>query len=128
MKYLSIEEVFTIYERMIRIGGGRGDVHDFTLFHSAVERPKATFLGRDLYPDIYNKAAALLHSLVKNHPFDDGNKRTAYYSTKRFFYINGYILEAKLKEVLTFMKSVDVKNLTKEDIEYWLKKHTKKIT
>jgi death on curing protein len=127
MNYLTIDEVYAIHQRMIKIGGGRLDVHDFTLLHSAVERPKAMFGGHDLYPTIWEKGAALIHSLIKNHPFDDGNKRTAYYSTKRFFYINGFILNALKDEVIKFTVSIDVKNLTKDKISFWLKKHCVKI-
>jgi death on curing protein len=127
MNYLTIDEVYAIHQRMIKIGGGRWDVHDFTLLHSAVERPKVTFGGRDLYPTIYDKSTALIHSLIKNHPFDDGNKRTAYYSTKRFFYINGYILNANINEVIKFTVSIDVQNLPKEKISLWLKSHCVKI-
>lgn len=127
MNYLTIDEVYAIHQRMIKIGGGRSDVHDFTLLHSAVERPKATFGGHDLYPTIWEKAAALIHSLVKNHPFDDGNKRTAYFSTKRFLYINGYILNATKIDVIKFTVSIDVKNLSKEKISRWLSSHCVKI-
>lgn len=126
MMYLSIDEIFAIHLRMIAVGGGRPDIHDVTLLHSAVERPRATFGGKDLYPSLLKKAAALLHSLVKNHPFDDGNKRTAYYSTKRFLWINGHALYAPKKEVVSFMKSVDVHNLSLEEISAWLKAHSKR--
>lgn len=52
-------------------------MRDIGLLQSAIARPQATFEGRDLYGDIFAKAAALMHSLVQNHPFLDGNKRTA---------------------------------------------------
>ncbi len=126
MNYLSLEDVYAIHRTMIAVGGGRGDIHDFTFLHSAVERPKATFGGQDLYPTVWEKASALLHSLVKNHPFDDGNKRTAYYSTKRFLFINGYMLKAKKADVLAFMVSVDVQNVTPEAIAAWLASHCTK--
>lgn len=126
MNYLSLEDVYAIHRAMIAIGGGRGDIHDFTLLHSAVERPKATFGGQDLYPTVWEKASALLHSLVKNHPFDDGNKRTAYYSTKRFLYLNGFTLKAKKAQVLTFMVSVDIKNVSQKEISSWLRSHCTK--
>jgi death on curing protein len=127
MKYLAIEEIYAIHQKMIEVGGGRSDVHDFGLLHSATERPKATFGGHELYPTIWDKATALIHSLIKNHPFDDGNKRTAYYATKRFFYINGHILNAKKTEIITFMVSIAVKNLTKMQISSWLQKHCTKV-
>lgn len=127
MNFLTLEDVYAIHQRMIIVGGGRGDIHDFTLLHSAVERPKVTFGGQELYPTIWSKAAALLHSLVKNHPFDDGNKRTAYYSTKRFLYLNGYSLQGSKKYVVPFMVSVDVKNFSLETIASWLKNHCRKM-
>lgn len=127
MKYLTLEDIYAIHLVMIAIGGGRGDIHDFTLLHSAVERPKATFGGQNLYPTVWEKAAALLHSLVKNHPFDDGNKRTAYYSTKRFLYVNDFKLNATKKEVIPFMVSVDVKNLSQKTIAAWLKSHSRNV-
>ena len=124
MKYLSLEEVYAIHLQMIKIGGGRNDIHDFSLLHSAVERPRASFAGRDLYLTIWSKSAALLHSLVKNHPFDDGNKRTAFYSTKRFLFLNGYNLHPSLPDTLRFMVSVDVQNLSLKQISSWLKSHS----
>ncbi len=127
MNYISLDEVYAIHLRMITVGGGRGDIHDFTLLHSAIERPKVTFGGKELYPTIWNKAAALIHSLVKNHPFDDGNKRTAYYSTKRFLFMNCWQLSAKKDDVITFMVSIDVKNLSLPTIERWLRTHSKRL-
>lgn len=126
MKYLTIDEVYAIHLKMIEIGGGNSDVHDFTLLHSAIERPKATFGGNDLYPDIWQKGAALIHSLIHNHPFTDGNKRTAYYSLKRFLYVNGYNLFAEKNEVITFTKSIDVINLPLKKIVTWIKHNSKK--
>jgi len=127
MNYISIDEVYAIHLRMIAVGGGRGNIHDFILLHSAIERSKVTFGGKELYPTIWNKAAALIHSLVKNHPFDDGNKRTAYYSTKRFLFINGWQLVAKKEDVIRFMVSLDVKNFSLLTIERWVHVHSKHL-
>jgi len=77
IKYLEIDEVYNIHEKMLKVGGGRFGIRDFTLIHSAVERPKASFAGRMLYHDIWFQAAALIQSLIKNHPFEDGNGRIA---------------------------------------------------
>jgi death on curing protein len=65
-------------------------LRDFGLLDSAATRPQATVLGDDAYPTIHEKAASLLHSLARNHPFIDGNKRTAWASTQVFYMINGY--------------------------------------
>src|SRR3990172_3264806 len=104
---VDIEEVYKIHERIITRAGTKASVRDFALLHSAVERPKATFAGKDLYPTIFLKAASLLQSLCLNHPFTDGNKRTSWLSTKRFLYVNGYYLKAKKTEAVDFMVWVD---------------------
>lgn len=127
MKFVYIDEVLTIHSRMLEIGGGREGVHDFTLLHSAVERPKAQFGGRYLYASIWLMSAALLHSLVKNHPFEDGNKRTAYFTTWRFLEKNRYTLRGKKDEAVEFMVEVDTQSKTLEEIASWLKKNSKKI-
>ena len=127
LKYLEIDEVYAIHVRMIKIGGGRGGVRDFLLLHSAIERPKASFGGKMLYPTLWIQAAAMLHSLVKNHPFTDGNKRTGFFSTIRFLKINGYKLKAKQKDVVKFSIAVDNENLSLEYMASWLKKHSKKM-
>ena len=127
MKFITIDEALAVHERMLEIGGGREGIHDFTLLHSAIERPKAQFGGVFLYTSIWLMAAAMLHSLVKNHPFEDGNKRTAYFSTMKFLFDNGYDLIAKHEQIIKFMVGVDVKNITVEEIADWLKKNSRKI-
>ena len=125
--YVSIDEVYLIHQAIIKRAGTKASVQDFALLHSATERPKATYSGRDLYPTVFAKAAALLHSLCLNHPFTDGNKRTAWISTKRFFNLNGYYLYAKRKEAADFMVGVDVQKFELEQISSWLKRHSRKI-
>lgn len=127
MKFIGLDEVLAIHDRMLEIGGGRGRIHDFTLLHSAVERPKAQFGGKYLYASVWLMAAAFLQSFVKNHPFEDGNKRTAYFSTMRFLQKNSYDLVAKHDQIITFVVKVDTKNLNLETIASWLKKNSKKL-
>lgn len=126
--YLGIEEVYSIHEALIKAGGGRANVRDFTLLHSSVERPKVTFGGKFLYPTLWLQAGALMQSLVMNHPFTDGNKRTGFYSTKRFLYINGYDLVYTKAEAYDFCLAVDNEDLKVETIAKWLEKHSRKIT
>ena len=126
-QYVDIEEVYYIHEAVIKKAGTKASVRDFALLHSAIERPKATFAGEDLYPTIFLKAASLLQSLCLNHPFTDGNKRTAWISTKRFLYINGYYLKAKRMEAADFMVLVDHEKLEIGIISSWLKKYSRKI-
>lgn len=69
--------------------GGPPAVRDVGLLGAAAARPRTTVLGRDAYPDIWTKAAALLHSIVRNHPLVDGNKRLGWLATAVFLEING---------------------------------------
>ena len=126
-QYVDIEQVYFIHEAIIRKAGTKASVRDFALLHSAVERPKATFEGKDLYPTIFLKAASLLQSLCLNHPFTDGNKRTSWLSTKRFLYLNGYHLKASRKDAVEFMLVVDNKKPDIARISTWLKEYSQKI-
>lgn len=126
-QYVSIDEIYEIHQSIIIEAHTKAGVRDFGLLHSATERPKATYGGEDLYPTIFLKASALLHSLAENHPFTDGNKRTAWLSTKRFLYINRYHLKATKMEAADFMVAVDNEQLDLKTIHIWLKKHCKKI-
>lgn len=126
MKYLTTQQVLLIHSRAIKRFGGSSGVRDITLVESVVARPRATFSGEDLYQDIFDKAAALLQSLLKNHPFVDGNKRTALASAGIFLKRNGYTLINTHEQEVKFAIKVDNQNLTLEQIASWLKKHSKR--
>ncbi|AKM79814.1 MAG: death-on-curing family protein [Candidatus Beckwithbacteria bacterium GW2011_GWB1_47_15] len=126
-QYVDIGEVYTIHQLIIKRAGTKASIRDFTLLHSAVERPKASFAGKDLYASVYTKAAALLQSLCLNHPFSDGNKRTAWATTHRFLWKNKCHLKAKTKDAIEFMIFVDIKKPPLEVIAAWLKQRTKKF-
>lgn len=124
---VELEEVYSIHSSLIKQAGTIASVRDFALLHSAIERPSATFSGKDLYPSIFLKGAALLQSLCLNHPFTDGNKRTAWVSTKLLLFKNGFELIAEKKEAADFMVFVDN---SKPDIKFiatWLKSHSTQI-
>ena len=78
MKHLSVKQVLAIHARSIEQFGGEPTIRDPGLLDSAVAQPRRGFGGKDLYPSLEEKAAALAFSLVMNHPFADGNKRTGY--------------------------------------------------
>jgi death on curing protein len=89
-RYLTTEQVLRIARRAV---GGPVEVRDLGLLDAAVHRPRASVLGRDAYPDLMTKAAALLHSLARNHPLVDGNKRLAWLATYVFLAKNGVELD-----------------------------------
>ncbi len=82
--------VYEIHERIIARTGGLEGLRDGAMLHAAVARPFASFAGEDLYPDDFDKAATLFHSLIKSHPFMDGTKRTAFAATLYFLEVCGY--------------------------------------
>ena len=76
MKFLTAEQILFIHARLIDETGGSHGVRDLSMLLSAAGRPQATYGSQDLYPDFFHKAGALMDSLIRNHPFLDGNKRT----------------------------------------------------
>lgn len=90
MRYLTVEEVLFIHHYLVTQTGGSHGVRDLGLLEAAVARPRASFGGVDMYEDVFTKAAALFESIARNHPFVDGNKRTAISSTVEFLYANGW--------------------------------------
>jgi death-on-curing protein len=124
INYLIPEQVLFIHSRVIEATGGSHGVRDLGLLLSALGRPQASFEENDLYHDIFAKAASLLDSLVRNHPFVDGNKRTAITSAALFLLINGYTLRAENEEIVRFTLACAQGWLSLEEIEEWLQHHS----
>ena len=96
--------------------GGPVEVRDVGLLDAAVHRPRASVLGHDAYPDLLTKAAALMHSLARNHPLVDGNKRLAWLATYVFLAKNGVTLEPPDDEAYDLVVAVaagDVDDITR---------------
>ena len=89
-RHLTTEQALRIARLAV---GGPIEVRDLGLLDAAVHRPRASVLGRDAYPDLLTKAAALLHSLARNHPLVDGNTRLAWLATYVFLAKNGVELD-----------------------------------
>lgn len=96
MRYLTAEQVIRINEVEV----GPNLLADFGLVDAAVQRPMQSAFGQDAYPGIHEKAAALFHSLVKNHAFIDGNKRTAVIALGVFYLLNGWKLVAEQGQIV----------------------------
>lgn len=126
--FLTISQVLFIHDQMVRRFGGSHGIRNLGLIESAVARPQATFGGKYLYKSIFDKTAALLQSLLKNHAFVDGNKRTALTSAGVFLKKNNYKLTNNHKEEVEFAIKVDNGNLSVEKISEWLKEHSIKIS
>lgn len=123
-RFLTVPQVLAIHDRMVKLFGGLHGVRDLGLIESAVARPQAGFGGKYLYKTVFDKTAALLQSLLKNHPFIDGNKRTALTSAGIFLEMNGYKLRNNHKSEVEFAIKVDNQNLSIKEISKWLKDHS----
>jgi len=86
IEYLVTDDLVDLAATLL---GDPPPVRDLGLLGSAAARPQATAFGDDAYPDLWTKAAALLHSIVKNHALVDGNKRLGWLATAVFLEING---------------------------------------
>lgn len=123
MKFLTAEQILFIHARLIDETGGSHGVRDLSMLLSAAGRPQATYGGRDLYPDIFDKASALMDSLIRNHPFLDGNKRTGVAAAVLFLRINGYQFDCPEAELVSFAIRVAESKHGSNEIAAWLKVH-----
>ncbi len=85
-EFLDLDDLVTLAERLL---GSPAPIRDIGLLGSAAARPQTSAFGADAYPDVWSKAAALLQSIVKNHPLVDGNKRLGWLATAVFLELNG---------------------------------------
>jgi death on curing protein len=117
---ISIQETVYIHNLLIKTFGGSSGVRDFQALESALSRPFQTFDSVELYPSIIEKAASLLESLLANHPFVDGNKRTGYVLMRLFLKKNGMDIVADEETKYQFV--IDVASGVKryDDILIWL--------
>ena len=102
-------------------------IRDEKLLASAVNTPFQTFMGNDLYPSLYDKAAQLCYGIANNHPFIDGNKRTALHSMYVYLIINGFDITASQQDVENLIINVAAGNITNTELAYWLEKNTIEI-
>lgn len=118
---ISLEEALAIHAELIEATGGSHGVRDRGGLEAALARPFATFAGQDLYPDAPAKAAALLESLVKNHPFVDGNKRAGYTLARLMLLTYDLDLRATDDEEYDMVIQVATGQMDVEGIVAWMK-------
>ena len=123
MKYLTVKDVLLLHNLAIDNFGGSHGLRDFGLLESAVMRPQGSFGGEDSYKTIFLKVAALLYSLLLNHVFVDGNKRTAMFSAMTFE-VNKYEFKTNQEDVVKIAMWIEDKKPSIEEIAKWLKKNS----
>ena len=126
MRYLTLDELIYINEQLPsgdaihKILKGRQRVRDMELLEAAVARPTTSAFGQDAYPTPQEKAAALLHSIARNHPFADGNKRTATIAAIFMLEVNGLRVTWKPDEALTHIVAMAEGKLSVQAFGEWL--------
>jgi len=123
---IDIQEVLVIHDTLIVQFGGSNGIRDYNLLVSAINRPFTGTGDTEFYPTIHEKAAALIESIVKNHPFVDGNKRTGYVMMRLFLLNNGFDIQASQDEKYTFVIRIASGSLTIEHITSWVLEHIKR--
>lgn len=125
MIILTKHQVLLVHKMMIERTGGLDGVRDESLLDSALNAPFQTFDGKDIYPALLPKAAALCRSLVSNHPFADGNKRTGVHTMLIFLEINGVEPNYTQNDLIELGIGVASGKMVYEDILTWLNEHNK---
>lgn len=121
IKYLKVDQVIAFHDVLIKNFGGLSGLRDKNLLHSALEAPKASFNDKDMYLSIYEKAAAYLYHLVRNHPFNDGNKRTAYVAVLVFFKANRTSIRFKHRDLEQVVIDVANGKIEKSNLAHFFK-------
>ena len=117
VQFLSVDEVLEIHTALISRFGGANGLRDKGLLESALYRPQTGY-----YSDLVEMAAALFESLMNNHPFIDGNKRVAFFSTDVFLRLNGYKMAVESKTAHAFlMELFDTDSCDLEHLTPWIR-------
>lgn len=120
---LSVEQVLAVHKIMIEKTGGSGGVRDEGLLESALNSPFQTFDGKDVYPSLLHKAAALCRGIISNHPFVDGNKRTGVHVMLIFLEINGAQLKYAQNDLIYLGLETASGKLDGVGVFNWLSEH-----
>lgn len=119
VEHLDLEDLLVLTERL-----GAGPVSDLGLLESSAARPRTTVFGHDAYPSLWEKAAALLHSVVRNHPLVDGNKRLGWLAADVLLRINGVVVEMADDEAFELVMAAAQGDLGMEEIATTLRSAT----
>ncbi|WP_411824630.1 type II toxin-antitoxin system death-on-curing family toxin [Leptospira sp. 'Mane'] len=119
--FLDLEDVLIIHSNQIELYGGSTEIRDLGLLESAINQPLASFEGINFHDSIFDKAAAYLFHICKNHPFIDGNKRVALATALVFLDLNGFEVLDSNETLYDLVIGVAEGNIKTEEISEKLK-------
>lgn len=120
MRYLTLNQVLVLHKRLIEQTGGSTGIHSLGALESSLAQPRMTFEGAELYPTIVEKASSLGFSIIQNHPFVDGNKRTGHAAMEIFLLLNGYEIDSPIDDQERTILQVASGNMSREEFTNWL--------
>jgi death-on-curing protein len=123
VRNLTLNEALELHRRVIGQSGGALGVLNLDALESALAQPRMTFGGKDLYPSLADKAASLGYSLIQNHPFLDGNKRTGHAAMEVFLFLNGFEIQASVDEQERIVLQVASGEKDRKAFAVWLRDH-----
>lgn len=123
--YLSLAQVLELQQELLAAFGGLAGIRDRAGLEASIARPAGTFSGEDLYSDLAGKAAALLHSLVLNHPFVDGNKRIGAAAAELMLEVNGVALIASDGEFEDMTLATARGEMSAEALAIWFRQRSR---
>ena len=123
MRYPTLDDVLTLHRLTLDAYGGSTGLRDMGALQSALAAPRQTMFGRELYPGIADKSTIILYLLTQNHPFTDGNKRTALSACFWFLESNGYTLDVGSEDLYQFTIDIASGRLDKDAVTAWMREH-----
>jgi death-on-curing protein len=127
IEYLSLEEILRLHFQVIEDFGGSHGVRDEGRLKSVVNAPKQIVFGQEQYPSIYDKAAVYMRNIIGDHPFSDGNKRTAVTICGIFLARNDIVLSVNPKDLELFTIKITIDHLEIDKIAKWLSVNSKTV-
>lgn len=122
---LTLDQMLEIHTLVVEATGGSMGLRDLGRLEAAIATQTQNVFGQELYPRVLDKASAIMRAIVADHPFVDGNKRTAMLAGLTLIEVNGLIFSAKLGEIEDFAVRIAVEHLDIPEIVHWLERHAR---
>jgi death on curing protein len=126
IRFLEKSTLLVFHEDHLRLYGGKKGIRDHGLLDSALAQAQASFDGDTVHPNLFHMAAAYGYHLCQNHPFIDGNKRTALVAMYLFLHVNGYQIKADNKSLFAIMIGVASGVVGKQELADYLAEHARR--